>query len=209
MNKLIIFAFVALILTPIVAAELTRLSVPLYVDFIDPNEFTLIWDGGTRNFDWANSTTPADTNFTMFIYRELDTAIVCSKQLDAYKNLTESMVGVMNVCKDLADANNISLAMELSNEQFSHGLQTEKLATCNNDLALANEKAVLYESCELDRNNLRTRYNNCTSAIANKAKSGPTGYIVSVLITAIICYFVWGKKKDIPSEYKEEGFESY
>jgi len=214
MRKDILASYIILIITlcfliPVASAELSKLQIPLTVDFQSPNKFNLLWDGGSRLYDWNNATTPSDSNFTMIVYRELDTTVVCSSQVSAYQNLTTKMVDVVDVCKDLADNNNVSLAWEYGICKEERGGQKELLIACQADRDAAKGKADLYDSCEAQKNSMRIQLTNCTTSYQNTTKSSKAWPFVTGAACLFIGYLIWGRKKDTPSEYKDEGFESY
>jgi len=204
LNLLLIF----LLVVPYVSAGLNKLEVPLTVDFISDNEFNLKWDGGVKNFRWSNTSFPSDTTFNMEIYRDLNGTVVCEGQSNTFNNLTNNMESVVETCKRLADNNNITLALELGDAQFSHGLQTEKLENCKVDLTQANERAALYESCETSKNSFKNKYEICEADLTQTQKSNKSNPFLVGAICFGIAYFIWGRKpKNQPSEIEEEGFD--
>jgi len=210
MFKKIIIILILISLIPTVSAGLTKLEIPYKIDFMGKGEFFLDWEGGRTETYHVNDThQPEDKEIKMVVYKDLNDTVICAEQYDAFQNLTNKMAGVMEVCQALADNNNVSLALELSDTKYSNGLQNNKLTVCNGNLIKANEKAALYESCEVSKNSFKSKFENCDANLSNTSKNNKSLPLIVGVVVAVICWFVWGRKKDQPSEFQDEGFDNY
>jgi len=206
MKKVVILILI-LLLIPSVIAGLTEVKVPITVDFEGENEFYLRWKGGLEHFLWNNGSVHNDQNLEMSIYMDLNETVVCEEQSQSFTTLTEKMAGVVDICGRLADNNNLSTVMELSDCKFSTGLQTEKLTTCAADLAIATEQANQFEVCNSQRTTYKNDWETCNTALTEAKKSGKSYWIWWLFGGIIGTYFVMKRKREVASEYKEEGFD--
>ena len=203
---MLIFIGLIILFIPNVYAGLTQLDILLTFDVIDDDEFNLKWDGGNKYYKW-NESIPDDETITVSIYRDLNESVVCAEQSSEFSNLTAKMGDVVMVCQKLADNNNLSIAMEMSDLQYSQGLQTEKLTNCKTDLADANVKANLYDTCNVQRIDCNNNFNTCTTNLDNKKQSGKSTPFIAGIVMGIIGFFVGKGKKETASEMSDEGYD--
>jgi len=208
-KKIAILMCLTLMLSAPVLAELTKINIPMSIDFLSMQNFNLQWEGGSRNYNW-NTSQHSDDSFDMVVYQDLNlTDIVCDEEINRFDNLTHSMVDVMSICGRLADNNNASIIMELSDTKYSHGLQTEKLDTCKDNLAVATSQASKYVVCETQRQKYKNDWDDCSTDLTEMEKSSKSNpflwFIGGVLIVFGWQYFT--KRKDTTSEEQDEGIE--
>lgn len=209
-NKVFITLLFLVVLIPTVNAGLYQLQVPITMEFNGDSNFDVKWDGGMKHYQWTNSSHPASETFTMTIYRDLNATLVCSAQTSSYQNLTNKLATMITTCNNLADANNVSMAQEYANAQYSLGLQTQKLEQCQNNMSNTASKADQYDSCALSKFELQTQYNTCSTDLTNQKKSGSSTPFLAAVGGIFAGYLFWGRKpKTAPSEYQEEGFDNY
>ena len=211
MNKVtsvIVIVLVMLMVAPtMLAADYSKIKVPIKLDFINNNEFYMKWDGGNEHFNWENNSVHDDVSFDIMVFSQLNESVLCDDKVSEYKNLTYAMTSVVEICADLADGNNVSLMTELSDIKYSLGLQTEKLNACKGNLTSVQDAANKYDSCDRQKTIMAEKLTTCEENIETESKSGDTLPVITGLGGALAVYLMMRKKSSAASEYSEEGFE--
>jgi len=119
----------------------------------------------------------------------------------------EECLNILDGLYDVIRLNNEThlIAREYADLKEGVGNQGAKLEVCQDDLAVAKNKADQLDSCITSRDSYQAQANTCSIDLGEQKKKGGSNPIVYGGIGAAVMWFMMRKKEAKPQEFEEFG----